>query len=212
ADYVTGGDGFDQVSYRQEASYGGTAGLVMQYDFNGGERIITDGWGNTDTLLDIEWIVGTGVGDTLRGNPDDERLEGRGGNDLLAGYSGNDTLIGGTGDDTLYGDSGDDVIFGDEGNDTIVDNWGNDTMSGGLDADEFVFQGTPGNDVVVDFSLGEDAVRLDPGLSATSATQIDHDGDGLDDTAVVLTSATSSQTVVFLDTDSDAISAYFDLL
>jgi hypothetical protein len=56
---------------------------------------------STDTLVDIENVIGTSGGDTLVGNDLPNRLDGGAGNDLIDGNFGSDVLIGGPGIDTL---------------------------------------------------------------------------------------------------------------
>ena len=58
---------------------------------------------STDTLVNIENVIGTSGGDILVGNEQANQLDGGPGNDTLDGGLGNDTLIGGPGNDTaLY--------------------------------------------------------------------------------------------------------------
>jgi Ca2+-binding RTX toxin-like protein len=58
-----------------------------------------DGFGTTDTLKNLENIVGSQQNDVLIGNGLDNQIEGLGGNDLLIGNAGNDSLDGGAGID-----------------------------------------------------------------------------------------------------------------
>ncbi len=211
ADYVTGGEGFDRVSYRQDASYGGSLGIVMLYDADGGERTITDGWGNEDTLLDIEWIIGTGADDYLWGNALDERLEGGEGNDFLRGSYGNDILIGGAGDDFVFDNFGNNELYGGEGNDTIVSGVGGSILSGGLDADTFRFGGALEDDVILDFSVSEDTFELvSTAVWISAIGTADVDGDAFEDSFVTLTSASQERDVFFVNVEAAALETYFD--
>ena len=54
----------------------------------GGTGTATDGWGDTDTLLNIERISGSSFDDTLTGNGGGNRLQGNEGDDLLRGNGG----------------------------------------------------------------------------------------------------------------------------
>ena len=101
-DTLNGGDGIDTVDYSSD-----TAGVTV--DLSAGTA--TDGSGSTDTLSNIENVVGSNFADTLKGDGNANRLEGGGGDDLLKGYNGNDILSGGAGDDTLDGESGSDRFF-----------------------------------------------------------------------------------------------------
>ena len=71
---------------------------------------------------------------------------------MEAGH-GNDTLLGGLGDDDLVAGTGADILVGGEGN---------DTLDGGNGRDLFVFAGTFGRDVVVNFEQGIDQIDLQP--------------------------------------------------
>ena len=63
----------------------------------------------TDTLVDIDAVIGGAFDDTLIGNDAANGLVGR---------EGNDTLVGNGGDDTFSGQQGDDVYDGGRGSDT----------------------------------------------------------------------------------------------
>jgi len=60
-----------------------------------------DGWGDTDTLSNIENVRGSAFDDTVVGDGGDNRLEGGAGNDTIEGGAGNDYFVGGAGTDTL---------------------------------------------------------------------------------------------------------------
>ena len=106
-------------------------------------------------------------------------VNGDAGNDtIIGGNVAADTIFGGSGDDLirafateaavataadeLSGDAGDDVIQGGNAADTIEGGADDDTLSGNGGADIFVFgaAGSAGDDVVTDFSLADDTVRL----------------------------------------------------
>jgi uncharacterized delta-60 repeat protein len=59
-----------------------------------------DGWGNTDTLSNIEDVTGSAYNDFIVGSTAVNLLNGGAGSDLLAGGAGNDTLDGGNDTDT----------------------------------------------------------------------------------------------------------------
>ncbi|MGR3378675.1 calcium-binding protein [Salipiger abyssi] len=109
-DTLDGGAGVDLVRYRDSAA-GVSASLAT--------GSAQDGFGGTDTLLNIEGIHGSDHGDTLTGDAGDNELSGFGGNDLLDGQGGDDTLLGGAGRDTLLGGTGADEIWGEAGDDTL---------------------------------------------------------------------------------------------
>ncbi|GKS69055.1 hypothetical protein W03_10590 [Nitrosomonas sp. PY1] len=84
------------------------------------------------------------------------------------------TMTGGSGNDTLTGGSGNDVIQGNEGNDRLLGGAGNDTLTGGLGNDFFVFDTTLNSetnvDVMTDFTVADDTVRLENAIFAQFVT------------------------------------------
>ncbi len=73
----------------------------------------------TDSLANIENVVGSNDADTIVGDGEANELIGLDGDDELSGAGGGDTLIGGEGNDLLRGGGGSDVVDGGEGIDTI---------------------------------------------------------------------------------------------
>ncbi|ARQ01301.1 5'-nucleotidase C-terminal domain-containing protein [Pseudorhodoplanes sinuspersici] len=127
----------------------------------------------TDTIENIENVIGGSADDkltgnsfdnVLSGNAGDDTLKGGAGNDTLDGGDGNDTLDGGTGNDTLLGGAGDDILKGGAGDDVIKGGAGNDTLTGGAGLDRFVFDSvSDGIDTITDFKLSgasEDRIVL----------------------------------------------------
>ncbi len=136
-DLLDGGVGTDSASF-----YSDTAGA--QADLAAGTA--TDGYGGTDTLLNIENLSGSNVGnDVLYGNAANNSLSGAGGNDRLDGRAGNDWMDGGIGNDTLTGGQGNDTLQGGLGSDLYLFNRGdgadtwkeNDATLGNLDIARF---------------------------------------------------------------------------
>ena len=114
------------------ASYDGAASAVHVSLITG---IALDGDGGTDTLINIENVIGSAGNDTIIGNDNsnfgragagDDLFVGNGGTDRFRGDDGNDTLEGGDGNDTLTGDDGDDVLEGGSGGDFLYGRDGND--------------------------------------------------------------------------------------
>jgi Ca2+-binding RTX toxin-like protein len=102
-DTIDGRGGIDLADYAFDELQG------VMVNLNTG--VAQDGFGNTDTLRNIEWVRGTqAYGDVLIGNDGPNQLDGSGGNDSLSGGGGDDTLIAGSGDDTLDGGSGNDTV------------------------------------------------------------------------------------------------------
>ena len=127
-DQLDGGDGFDTVDYsRALVSKGGltinlAAGTVEKF-----QQILVV---QTDTLKNIEAIIGSIFSDKISGSSNADVLSGNSGNDTLSGGDGNDSLDGGAGNDVIYGGAGDDRIVqsGYIGNDKINGGAGLDTL------------------------------------------------------------------------------------
>ena len=79
------------------------------------------------------------------------------------GKGGNDTLIGNAENDSLYGGADNDVIKGEGADDLIEGGTGNDTLTGGDGADTFVYSSGDGNDVITDYTAGEDTLQFKSG-------------------------------------------------
>ena len=69
-----------------------------------------------------------------------------------------DTLQGTSGNDTISGLSGNDRLYGNNGNDFLEGGAGNDTLTGGAGYDVFIYTG--GNDVITDYTAGQDKIKL----------------------------------------------------
>ncbi len=107
-DVIDGGAGtFDAADYSVDAGFGGTGGVTA----NLVTGMATDGFGDTDTLVNIENVIGTNAVDLLMGD---------GSANFLNGLRGNDALIGGAGNDSFQGGGGNDLIDGGEGVDTMI--------------------------------------------------------------------------------------------
>ncbi len=98
-DKIDGKGGFDMVTYHRDERFGG-GGVTV--DLTKGTAI--DGFGKTDTLLNIEGARGTNLADKLTGNSAHNYFRGGDGNDVIAGKGGNDDLEGGAGKDTFLFD------------------------------------------------------------------------------------------------------------
>ncbi len=171
-DLFIGGGGNDTISYQSDDSFeGGQNGIIVDLDTGttGGHinGTATDGFGDTDTLIDISSVEGTRYDDTITGNNSrndlsghdgDDQLNGEGGDDNLNGGDGKDTIHGGSGRDDINGDDGNDVIYGEAGDDNINGGGGGDSMEGGAGNDQF--NGSGGHDTV-DGGVGFDSVRFD---------------------------------------------------
>ena len=79
---------------------------------------------------------------------------------IMQGTADNDTLTGSNTADFIEGLGGDDQIDGGEGDDWIDGGQGNDTLTGGEGSDTFHFTLNDGDNVITDFTPGEDALHL----------------------------------------------------
>ena len=156
-DTIDGGAGSsDHVTYDYSSEEGGSYGVVVNLSTAavtatvGGAAVTVaagrarDNWNGTDTLLNIENVTGSLLGDYILGSA--------GNNNYLDGRDGNDTINGGAGNDVIYGGAG------------------NDSLTGGTGADIFVFDAAPNAatnvDRVLDFSALDDTIHLENGVMA----------------------------------------------
>ncbi|AOO66352.1 beta strand repeat-containing protein [Sulfurospirillum halorespirans] len=140
-DYIDGGSGSnDWIDFSAITTTPITINLSTQ-------KIINDGYGNTETIVNVENInagsgndtlYGDGMANTIYGNAGADTLSGNDGADLLYGGMGNDSLDGGADNDTLYGEDGSDILVGGSGNDSLVGGAGDDSFIGGVGNDVFV--------------------------------------------------------------------------
>ena len=126
---------------------------------------------NCDGTNGDDIIIGSPVGDTIRGFEGNDKIQGNGNPDVVFGGPGNDIISGGEGTDTLFGEDGNDVLLSDSGTNVVFGGGGaslyggkgDDTLLGGSDND--VLTGGPGHDyfdcnegwdVVTDYDSKED--------------------------------------------------------
>jgi VCBS repeat-containing protein len=125
-DLLDGGAGNNTADYSQA-----TAGVTVNTGLNGPQDTVGAG---TDTLVNIDNLVGSNF------------------NDHLTGDVGNNVLSGGLGNDVLNGMEGDDILIGGPGNNTLTGGPGNDTFQW--------MAGNTGQDTVTDFTFGADKLDL----------------------------------------------------
>jgi len=94
-DVINGRGGFDIVRYDRDINRGGEDGVRVNLA-NGTAR---DGFGNIDTLKNIEGVRGSDQRDRLNGDNNENYIDGRGGNDIINGNGGDDYLRGNSGGD-----------------------------------------------------------------------------------------------------------------
>lgn len=138
-----GGDVLDGGAGVDLASYAGSSSGVWVF-LQAGSGHFGDAQG--DSLHNIEDLAGSDHDDTLFGDNAGNAIYGGEGNDSIFGAGGNDTLLGDGGNDIIGGGDGEDLIFGDTGY---------DQMTGGGDADRFVFaasEASPGFGPILNFA------------------------------------------------------------
>ena len=107
---VSGGDGYDVVSY---------------------EKLSIINMNDGSNHKDVELVIGSSAGDVLYGSDQAEQIQGRKGNDNIYGGDGNDFLRGNQNNDFLFGGAGNDTLWGDKDNDYLIGGKGADKLDGG---------------------------------------------------------------------------------
>lgn len=173
-DFIDGRGGTDMVSYKRDSDHGGSGNVTV--DLIKGRA--TDGFGDRDTLKNIE---------NAEGGFHDDLLIGNSKANLLRGGYGDDRLKGGGGGDTLEGEGGDDILTASTGADVFLyrataDDLGVDTIKGfrdkedkiqfdkSMDVDRFsdLTITKLGHDVVVTYDLGSITIE-DIGITKITA-------------------------------------------
>lgn len=229
-----GGSGDERFSVGVSSSnvIDGGAGINDMIDYsavaatNDEGRGVTVNLGNTvsqwtnhssDTLLNIEHIIGSAFNDALTGNSDKNRLVGGGGDDTLDGGFNDDTLDGGAGNNTAKFSSSTAAKVDLSITVAQATGYGNDTLinirnlEGGTGADEFIgngeanrLNGAVGNDTLIG-AAGDDTLIGGSGNDSLKGGA-DNDtlqGDAGDDTLEggagndVLEGGTGKNTAVF---------------
>ena len=94
-DFINGKGGFDTVRYDRDANRGGEDGVRVDL----AAETARDGFGNTDTLKNIEGVRGSNLRDRLYGDGENNYFDGRDGDDIMNGYGGDDYMRGNDGAD-----------------------------------------------------------------------------------------------------------------
>lgn len=118
------------------------------------------GSGPQQTILNLEQISGTQMGDVFTGTARQEGLFGHAGNDVIHGRAGIDMLTGDDGEDRLWGEAGKDQVYGGLGRDLVFGGAGNDRVDGGGARDRVA--GGVGDDVLLGGD-GNDQLRAGRG-------------------------------------------------
>ena len=162
--------------------------VADEYLIGSSEGDLLSGGAGNDSLfggIGDDSLAGAGGDDYLIGLVDNDFVEGGVGNDYLVGYDGDDSVSGDAGDDLLLGNQGNDTLNGGAGNDLLSGGINNDLLSGGAGndtlwgkegADIFVLELGQEQDLISDFSDGEDLIGLGSGATFSDLT-IAGDGD-----------------------------------
>lgn len=203
-DYIRGGFGTDRII--------GDSAVLSNHSFGGNDKIF--GGGGGDFLFGDARILidSTGGNDLIHG-------------DLFVGAPGNDTLWGDAyemrgaskgGNDVLRADGGDDWLWGDAQVMSAASQGGNDILEGGAGNDTFGFAGKFGNDIILDFEVGEHLYLRGYGLTTsdirTSAVSISAVGRNGADTLVTINHGELQGTILLKDTDAAAVDASYFLI
>ncbi|PJE37078.1 hypothetical protein CVM52_08980, partial [Pseudooceanicola lipolyticus] len=106
------------------------------------------------------------------------------------------TLTGSEAADALEGSDGDDTLLGRKSNDLLEGGAGNDRLDGGGGDDIFVFGDGHGNDVITDFTIGEDLIWID----RTATAALDYDDLGISQVGNDTVIDTGDGTITLLNT------------
>ena len=169
-DFIDGGAGNEDKVYYDESPKGVTVNLI--------DGRATDGWDNTDTLMNIEQVLGSDFDDIITGDENENELYGEDGNDELYGRGADDELYGEDGNDKLFGGDGDDWIRGGDGNDELYGGRGHNNLTGDDGIDRFVLDTTDGatsgrvRDFTTDSTNGADIIvfKLEGDLTENQIT------------------------------------------
>ncbi|MEG4321852.1 MULTISPECIES: type I secretion C-terminal target domain-containing protein [unclassified Microcoleus] len=161
-DTINGGKGDDTATY---ALYLDENGAGILADLKSGIVSFPGNSTQSETLIDIENLIGswgndglygTDLNNSLIGGYGNDWLDGRDGNDNLQGGGGNDRLLGGTGNDTMMGEAGDDSYFVESVRDVVIEavDGGNDTVFTSLES----------------YTIGENVENLNLGYMGIAGT------------------------------------------
>lgn len=101
-DTIDGGTDTDTVDYS-------TAAAAVTVNLGSGTAS-NDGDGGSDTLSNIENVIGSAYNDSITGSNSSNLLNGGAGNDTISGSGADDTIIGGAGNDTISGNGNTDTV------------------------------------------------------------------------------------------------------
>ena len=198
ADEMWGGTGVDTASY-EESRDGVRVSLNAGRGWFGGAQ--------SDTLRDIENLIGSDRRDTLIGSAAANLIQGENADDVLNGLAGNDTIFGGNGDDNILGGDGNDYLSGDRHQDKLTGGTGEDIFAYLNILDSGPAQSERDN--ITDFTQGQDLIDL------TELGDLFFGGTAFSGTAgeiIYYHVAGGTRTVVEIDTDGDSVADFGILL
>ena len=181
-DRLSGGAGNDRLrgNVGDDSLWGGAGNDYLEG--HAGDDELWGGAGN-DQLYgnnDDDELRGGAGADGLWGGAGDDQLWGEDGADDLLGGAGDDQLWGEDGDDYLVGSAGDDQLWGEDGDDFLSGGAGDDILRGGVGDDVFGFDFGHGDDIITDFTDGDDLIYLGAfGLSGFDELVVASDSDGV---------------------------------
>jgi Ca2+-binding RTX toxin-like protein len=120
-----GGAGIDTISFASA-----TQAVTVE-----NARVLNDGFGGRDSLVNIENITGSMFGDVIIASDVNNVIDGGAGNNKLYGMVGDDVIYGGADNDIIYGDAkregandGADTIYAGAGKDIVYAGGGDDLI------------------------------------------------------------------------------------
>jgi Ca2+-binding RTX toxin-like protein len=156
-----------------------TAEGQVRYEQNGGHTYVhvnTSGASGAEMVIDLLGNVTLTAssfvfqgGDKTDVARDDARFSHEPVANRYLGGGGADYLFGGPGDDYLHGGGDSDMVRGSAGDDTIIGGKGADALYGGGGRDTFLFLGQDGQDIIQDFTAGEDRMQFTSAAEGTGA-------------------------------------------
>lgn len=158
--------GGTHTSANFNGTMGGTAWAGAGDDEIWGSATGDDTIGGGDGIDSINTLDGDNI---VYGGEGDDIINGGAGDSTIYGGAGVDAITGGAGDELIFNGAGDDVaVIGGGGNDTLFGGAGDDNLTGGAGDDVFAFVEGNGNDVIADFTDGDDLIDFS-GLAGVSS-------------------------------------------
>jgi RTX calcium-binding nonapeptide repeat (4 copies) len=158
-DHIDGGSERDLLDLSSTTN----GAIWIDFGFNlGPNQLFT--FNSLASIVNMESMIGTAFGDTMRGDSGSNFIDGGAGADELLSYSAYDTvnpyaslgdvILGGAGNDLLFSGTGNDFLDGGADNDTIEVGGGTDTIVTGTGNDTILFSPRCGTDTITDFTGG----------------------------------------------------------